>query len=121
MGAERSRRQALLWLSIVAGVGLLLPLPADLRLPWLMDLAHAPVFAVWAWLACAVLARGPLGRRDACWRVAVIGGLLALASELLQLWIPGRWADWHDLLSNLFGLAAGIAVWALLPRWRPRA
>jgi hypothetical protein len=107
----------LLGLSLLAGLGLLLPLPSDFSLKWLFNLAHAPVFAAWGYLGCEVLRSRQRARATVWPWVGLAGALLALASETLQLWIPGRWADWRDLLANLAGLALGLALW--LARTRP--
>lgn len=120
MWAEVARAGSyLLVLSLLAALGLLIPLPPEFAFTWLFNLAHAPVFAAWAFLGCEALRirRGPA---SPVWPwVAAAGLLLALASETLQLWIPGRWADWRDLALNLTGLAAGIGLWLALPRSRP--
>lgn len=110
----------LLGLSLLAAIGLLVPLPQDFALTWLFNLAHAPLFAAWAFLACEALhARRPRSTRVWLW-VGAAGLLLALASETLQLWIPGRWADWRDLALNTAGLVAGIGLWLGLTRSRQR-
>jgi VanZ family protein len=110
---------ALLLFSVFAATGLLLPLPPELQLQWLSNLAHAPLFALWAWLACSALSQRKASDAATLAKAAALGTALAFLSELLQLWIPGRWADWRDLLLNLLGLATGLTVWRLKPCGRP--
>ena len=43
-------------------------------------------------------------------------GLLAVSTELLQMFAPGRTASWQDLLANVVGIIAGT-IMALVLRW----
>ena len=54
------------------------------------------------------------------WRVAL--GLLAYGGliELLQTQVPGRAADWADLLADGIGIVLGLAVLAALRRLNAR-
>jgi len=56
MLAEPRGLRALLIFSALGADGLMLPLPQEFQLQWLMNLAYAPLFAGWAWLACDTLA-----------------------------------------------------------------
>lgn len=43
---------------------------------------------------------------------------MAVGSEVLQYWIPGRWPDRADLARNLLGMGLGLLLGALLPHGR---
>jgi hypothetical protein len=54
-------------------------------------------------------------------RRVLLSGLLftyAMGVELLQYFVPLRGVEARDLLENLLGLLAGIALWQLVARWR---
>ena len=63
---------------------------------------HVGAFAVLSALWC-------LSSVDQRGRVAavVLSGFFGAAMELLQLLVPTRYCDWHDLLANLVGIAFG--------------
>lgn len=79
-------------------------------------------FGVGLVTACALLPRGRL------WRAGLASllllGLVALASEAVQLGIPGRTPRWLDVRDDLLGGAAGVLVGLCLRaawrRWWPR-
>lgn len=58
---------------------------------------------------------GPAGRRHS---LAMTAGLLGfgLFIEFVQLWVPGRSAEWLDVLADAAGAAAGLALMAGLRR-----
>ena len=102
---------------------------ANYGLGWLelrsvgVNAVHAALFfAVGVVMALALLP----GRRLS--RVLLAGGvllvLMALASEALQLGIPGRTPRWMDVRDDLMGGAAGmllgLCLRALWRRWRSR-
>jgi len=104
-----------------------LPL-ANFGLGWLelksvgINATHVALFfLVGLVMACALLPGAPL------WRVGLLSLLLlaviAVASEALQLWIPGRTARLVDIRDDLVGGGAGLvvglclrAVWRLVRR-----
>ncbi|HRK39014.1 MAG TPA: VanZ family protein [Burkholderiaceae bacterium] len=72
-------------------------------------LVHATMFACMGYLAV----RGWTQRRHLAW---VLLGVLWLApqTEWLQAYIPGRGADWADVLADVLGLALGVVCsWVL--------
>jgi hypothetical protein len=113
----RAWRIALL-ISLVGVLLLMLPLGDHPRWQSLLNAAHVPLFgapsALWVW----ALRGEDWPRWRALSSVALLGGALAVGSELLQYWIPGRWPDRADLARNLLGLGLGLLLGALLPRWR---
>ncbi len=76
-------------------------------------LGHFGLFAGLAALLC--LTRADLGRP----RLLGLLAALAVATELMQLFVEGRQPDWRDVLVDLAGAAAG-ALLAGAIRWRHR-
>ena len=48
----------------------------------------------------------------------VAAALLAIGTEILQIWIPARSHDWKDLVANFAGVAMGLATYWLWRRSR---
>lgn len=100
----------------VAGAALLLvPIQQEAGLQRLFNLAHVPGFALLAWLwAEDLLARGWRAPRRVL-ATALGGAALAGATEWLQGFAPGRYADLADLLRNALGLLFGLGLHLLRP------
>lgn len=100
---------------LAAGVGVLglLPNPDAVPLSGWDKLDHAGGFA--ALMAIALPAR--LGRT---WRVALALVAYGGAIELLQMQVPGRSAEWGDLLADAIGVGLGWAVGSAVLRWLDR-
>lgn len=113
-GRRRLDRLAI-GVSLVGIAVLLAPIRQDPGLQVLFNLAHVPGFALLALLwAEDLFARDwPRGRRLAA--VAVIGLLVAAATEGLQMLVPGRYADLGDMLRNALGIGLGLAIHRLRP------
>jgi VanZ family protein len=103
---------AIFWLSSqsdVPGVG---AMPEWLDFDWLH---HGLAFAGLAVVVLRALARGRLaavapGSVAGAWLIAVLYGV---ADEWHQSFVPGRVADWRDLLADGVGAALGLGlVWA---------
>ena len=93
-----------------------LPTPEERWLDFVFEKsAHTFEFAVLAALFLRALAVD----RSECWRsvgvAGVLAGLFALSDEFHQLFVPGRSADWSDLLFDWLGVGAGVWLWL---RWR---
>lgn len=101
--------------SLVGLVVLLAPVRQDPGLHVLFNLAHVPGFALLAllWAEDLLAREWPPGRRFAT--VAVVGLLVAAATEGLQSLVPGRYADLGDMLRNALGIAIGLGVHRLRP------
>lgn len=97
-----------------------MPLPPNPDWQWLFNAAHVPLLAVLALLWLAALRQLGLSRGRAIVLVTLVGAVAGGALELAQFWIPGRWPDVQDFLSNLLGLALGATLHAWLDRRRPR-
>lgn len=111
-----------LWALVTAGWALFVrrlserpagDLPPPILHGWLNNLAHAPLFgllALWAWLALPRRGgRPPTGR-------AAVAGLLVFVTgygvldECLQARVPGREASALDVVTDLVGASAVLAV-----------
>jgi VanZ family protein len=75
-----------------------------------VNLTHLFVFGVLGLLAGIALPRWPV-RRVLAWTI-VIGA----ATELAQLWIPGRTPRFWDIVANAGGVLIGMAFASLLVR-----
>jgi VanZ family protein len=64
---------------------------------------HVVVFALWAFVVSREFAA-------AAATVLVAGGVLAVATELLQMLVPGRMFAIADLVSNAIGLFLGVGL-----------
>ncbi len=89
--------------------------PSDISTGW-DKLNHALAFAALALAACFSAPMSP--RRFAAVLVLLLG--FGGAIELLQLRVPGRDAEWADLLADGVGLVGGMLT-ALLLRARAAA
>lgn len=75
-----------------------------------LDLTHVAMFgAISLLVAC-------LWPRVHAWRIALWLLLLAVATEVVQFWVPGREPMLSDVYDNLLGIALGLAV-ATPVRW----
>lgn len=75
------------------------PLAVNLINPPWNKLAHTVTFLVICFLLW--FATGMLRRLGV---ICVVAGVAA-ADELHQLWLPGRSAEWHDLMADAVGIA----------------
>ena len=102
-------------LTLVAFGALLMPMRESPALQLLFNAAHVPGFALLALLwAEDLLSRDwPLARRLVT--VALLGLLLAAATEVLQALVPGRYADVGDMARNALGIALGLSIHAFRP------
>ena len=89
-----------------------LPTPAQRWLDILLEkTAHALEFAI-----LAALVRRALGsaesrpRRTFGWAI-LIAWLYALSDEYHQSFVPGRAADWSDILFDWLGAVLGVWLW----------
>mgnify|MGYP003560506000 CR=1 FL=1 len=75
-----------------------------------LDLTHVAMFgAISLLVAC-------LWPRVHAWRIALWLLVLAVATEVVQFWVPGREPMLSDVYDNLLGIALGLAV-ATPVRW----
>lgn len=79
-----------------------------------IELSHVILFATASFLLSA------LWRRSPWWQAPVLMLGLAIASELLQFLIPGRYPLLSDLYDDLLGAFVGF-VMALPARWHAKA
>ena len=117
--APQARRwwKVLLWMLV--GVTLTMALipapPKALSTGWDKS-DHLGAFA-----ALAVVGRLAWGR-DLKVLVLLSVGLVGLGGliEVLQLFVPQRQADWHDVVADALGVALGLCLGAILSWLRPR-
>ena len=112
----RRRSLLYLWLPLAAWMGLIFYLSAQPDLPhpdtgWLglaLSIgAHAFVFGVLAILWARVLGE----RRHALPVAFLLTMLYALSDEFHQAFVPGRYPDPWDLLSDALGAVLALACW----------
>ena len=75
-----------------------------------LDLTHVAMFGAISMLVACLWPRVH-ARRIALWLL-----LLAVATEVVQFWVPGREPMLSDVYDNLLGIALGLAV-ATPVRW----
>lgn len=100
--------------------------------PWLSELPWLPRWlSGWAdqhgvarntvaFFAFGVVCFTLIGRG---WPQAVLLGVFATVLEVVQIWIPHRFFDWHDIAASLLGLLLGwlgVTAVAMLVRARRR-
>jgi VanZ family protein len=93
-----------------------LPAPEEKWIDFIFEKsAHTFEFAVLAALLLRALISGP----PKSWRwfaaTVLLAWLYALSDEFHQLYVPGRTADWTDILFDWLGAVAGAWLWW---RWR---
>ncbi|MGQ9555253.1 MAG: VanZ family protein [Anaerolineae bacterium] len=114
-----------LWLPVYAWMAVIYVLSAQSQLPtpkqgllhWLIEnLAHPSEYAVLAWLLWRPLTgagrRPSSGANLTAWAIAFI---YALLDEYHQSFVPGRVADWRDLLTDTLGAATVLVVLSIPP------
>ena len=78
-----------------------------------LDLTHVALFgAISLLVAC-------LWPRVHAWRIALWLLVLAVATEVVQFWVPGREPNFSDVYDNLLGILVGLIV-ATPFRWLSR-
>ncbi|MBX3438639.1 MAG: VanZ family protein [Planctomycetaceae bacterium] len=58
-----------------------------------------------------------VGARVSTRTVLIFLVLHGATTETIQAFVPNRTADWRDLLANISGVVASVAVYALCRRW----
>lgn len=87
--------------------------------PELQNLLHIPMFAVLSILLLQVLSgydMSPARRTAILLGVAVSFGII---NEMVQIFIPGRYAGVPDMVLNLIGIFIGILLYKVLRRTTP--
>jgi VanZ family protein len=112
------------WGAVVAWMALIFILSAQSQLPtpgedWLDFIieksAHTFEFAVLGALSLRALTAGRMPGRRALGVAVLLAWLYALADEFHQRYVPGRSADWTDILFDWSGALIGAWLWL---RWR---
>lgn len=56
------------------------------------------------------------------WMVALAVWIMGVGIEFIQAMMGlGRQGDWHDVVANSIGIVIGLAIWAILRRFKPKA
>jgi VanZ family protein len=96
-----------------------LPSP-DIGIVFIDKIAHFLEYAVLVVLALRAFSRPPISAGG--YRLYLIGMLAALvyavADEYHQSYVPGRTADWYDVLADSLGIGCGAMVYRLMGRRR---
>lgn len=88
-----------------------LPTPAQRWLDFVLEKgAHFIEYAVLGALLFRAFAQAQLGRRYALVLAVLMAWAYALSDELHQMYVPGRQADWLDILFDWGGALVGAAV-----------
>lgn len=91
--------------------------PRLVELPWVLGwdkLHHCTAYAVGgAALAHALRGRAP-------WAAVALGMLYGASDELHQWFVPGRQADWRDVVADAVGAVAGVFLYRSFLSWRAR-
>ena len=114
--AERAAGFGFVLLSAAGLFGLLLPLAdSGWGMRVLLNLAHVPLFALWAVLLFRLCLQGG-SARQALRLTLLSASAVAVGSEALQSVLPSRQSDLRDVFSNLAGVGLGLAF----SRWHWR-
>ena len=110
-------RQPKLLLAVLAGnvaiAGLLLfPLDYGQEYSWLFNAAHVPAFFLVTLLWIVLFDRAGVSFWLTCAAALLIGGALALGTEVAQYVVPHRWPDKVDLVLDLVGVLGALAAYA---------
>lgn len=81
-----------------------------------VNLFHAPVFAVLAWLWCWALAAWTRSRRARLLVAAAVCPAFGVVNELSQLFVPTRTASLGDVVADALGVAVGLGAVILIGR-----
>lgn len=115
------------WGPVVTWMALIFFLSAQAQLPtpeqhWLDVVleksAHTLEYAVLAALLSRALAASDGERRRAFGVAVLLAWLYALTDEFHQRFVPGRSADWSDIVFDWLGAVAGAGLW--LHAWNAR-
>lgn len=79
--------------------------PASLNLGW-DKLNHLAAFTALSFSACLCTPAAPLQRKRLLLGLLLLGGLI----EILQRFVPGRSAEWADLLADAIGITCGTLM-----------
>ena len=88
------------------------------------DYSHAPAYALLTWLLTNGLQTRGWSRQSALQASVVAAMVFGVGMEFLQVYVPGRTVDIHDVAYNAVGIAAAafligpapdIQAYALLP------
>lgn len=85
----------------------------EIDLPFLDKIVHFCIFAALGWFLARgmYLARtGALSRHYGLWAM-LIGTVFGASDEWHQSFVPGRHADWADLLADVLGIISAVILY----------
>lgn len=83
----------------------------DVTFPLADKLVHVALYAGLGFVCARAAQRGiPGSRHRVYWVAWVTAVLYGVADELHQRFVPGRSADWRDLIADAIGAAIGVAL-----------
>jgi VanZ family protein len=106
MSSSRTKKFIFLYISIIVIIITLIPIPKKIqtRASGWDKFVHFSIFSVLGFFAQAALSLFAL----------LYGALLAVITELLQKFIPGRTPDIADFSTNMMGVIIGTSFWELV-------
>lgn len=97
---------AILYVSTMPGKAVA---PISGGIPYSSAVAHFGEFLVFSLLLHRALAHEALSAKRALMMTIIISFAYSSITEILQLYVPGRFFDYNDILTNDFGAVAGLA------------
>ena len=80
--------------------------------PSIQDFLHIPEFGILAYLWMLALDKNSLLK--AGWWAAGISIIYGFLDEFHQLFIPGRYASFGDIIFNILGILLGIIIYGII-------
>jgi len=102
---------AIIWTLVILAVS---TLPGNAIAPasniqYLSVFAHFSEYLVFSFLLHRALANEKISARNALAITIVASFAYSVLTEILQLYVPGRFFDYNDILTNDLGALAGLA------------
>ena len=107
---RRNPLRLALYATLATVVALLVPMAEQIQLGPVLSILHIPMFALLVLLWMHALTRERMGTLAAVTACLAVGAALAVGTEAMQYWIPGRWPSVADVVRNLLGLMLGISL-----------
>jgi len=109
----------ILYAALIFGVSSIPKLPTpDIGITFIDKIAHFLEYAVFIILALRAFVQPPIAAKG--YRLYLIGMLAALvyavADEYHQSYVPGRTADWYDVVADSLGIWCGAMGYMLMGR-----
>ena len=106
---------------LIFGISSIPKLPSpDIGIVFIDKVAHFLEYAVFVILALRAFARPPVAAGgDRLYLIGMLAALVyAVADEYHQSYVPGRTADWYDVIADSLGVWCGAMGYRLMGRRR---